>query len=297
MLLLLNLVFLSACSGGGSGSNTNTSVTSFELLDPIAAINNKFGTKVVILPNGNIVISAPTDSSVAAPSSGAVHLYNPYTQTLIASFYGDSANDQLGSSSITALANNNFVIASRYDDDGATVDAGSVMLVNGTTGAQIGSTLVGNLTGDQLGSSSITALANNNFVIASQYDDETVVDGGTVRLVDTTGAQIGSTIAGDVASDQLGSSSITALANSNYVIASSIDDEGSIPDAGSIRQMDGATGNPIRTIVGSVTDDINLPQVIDSPKGDFYIISLPNKDNNTMVDSGFVTLIARPVIN
>ena len=237
-LSILGLILLTACSGGGGSS---TPVTSFELLDPIAAANNKFGTKVAILPNGNIVIAAPNDSSVAL-NSGAVHLYNPYTQTRLASFYGDTANDQLGSSGVTALA-------------------------------------------------------NNNFVIASAFDDETVVDGGTVRLVNgTTGVQI-NMLAGDMANDKLGISSITALTNNNYVIASENDDENSIVNAGSVRQMDGSTGNPIRTIIGSVAGDINSPIIIDSPKNDFYIISLPNKDNNSMVDSGFVTLIARPVLN
>ena len=153
---------LAACGGGGGGGGgggdgtTPTPITSFELLDPTPGAGDEFGARVAILANGNIVVSDPGDSSIAS-SSGAVHLYNPLTQTLIASIYGDTANDRLGSSSITVLANNNFVIASEVDDVGGIVNAGSVRLVNGATGAQIGSTIAGDTASDRLGESSITA--------------------------------------------------------------------------------------------------------------------------------------------
>ena len=41
------------------------------------------------------------------------------------------------------------------------------MLVSGTTGLQIGVTLVGDQEDDYLGICGVTALGNNNFVIAS----------------------------------------------------------------------------------------------------------------------------------
>ncbi|MFT5657493.1 MAG: hypothetical protein ACI9KN_000766 [Gammaproteobacteria bacterium] len=51
-------------------------------------------------------------------SGGAVHLYNPLSTTLIGSIFGDAPGDSHGSSSITVLANNNYVIASACDDEG-----------------------------------------------------------------------------------------------------------------------------------------------------------------------------------
>ena len=83
--------------------------------------------------------------------------------------------------------------------------------MNGATGAQIGTTIAGNTAQDKLGYSSVTALGNNNFVIASQYDDvNSVTDAGSVMLINgATGAQIGTTLAGNAASDQLGQSSVT----------------------------------------------------------------------------------------
>ena len=281
ILSLLSLLILNACSGGGSST---TSVTSFELLDPIAAANNRFGSKVVILPNGNIVVAAPLDSSVAT-NNGAVHLFNPYTQTLIASFYGDTEDDQLGSKSITALANSNFVIASPLDDE-AVVDGGTVRLIHGTTGAQI-SVLEGDAADDFLGRHSITALANSNFVIASQFDDEAVVDGGTVRLIHgTTGAQI-SVLEGDTASDHI-SSSITALANSNFVFASQFDDE-AVVDGGTVRLIHGTTGAQISVLEGNTASDRIGGSITALANNNFVIASA--FDDEAVVNGGTVRLI------
>jgi hypothetical protein len=87
----------------------------------------------------------------ATSANGAVHLYNPLTQTLVASIYGDTAGDSLGSGGITVLSNNNFVITTPDDDNGGNSNVGSVMLVNGTTGALIES-IFGNRAFDYLGS-------------------------------------------------------------------------------------------------------------------------------------------------
>ncbi|MCW9030252.1 MAG: FG-GAP repeat protein, partial [Gammaproteobacteria bacterium] len=75
---VIMMAVLSACSNGGG---TNPQVTSYELLDPTFAAGNKFGTSVAILPNGNIIVSAPYDSTYAV-NGGAVHLFNPYAQIL-----------------------------------------------------------------------------------------------------------------------------------------------------------------------------------------------------------------------
>jgi hypothetical protein len=169
-------------------------LTSHESIDPTIAAGNKFGDSVnaagvVTLPNGNIVIRSRYDSS-GATNNGAVHLYNPYTKTFIASFYGDNANDYLGGSSwssgILDLGNNNFVIASSVDDVGGVTDAGSVMLINGTTGSQIGSTITGDNASDNIGSLHLR-LTNGNFVIVSSVDDvDSVSNAGSAMLISGT---------------------------------------------------------------------------------------------------------------
>ncbi len=301
LILAVSLIGLSACGGGGGGTTPTTPpaapppaapITSQTLADPTPGADNNFGSNIVILTNGNIVVTDPNDSSVAA-NNGAVHLYNPLTQTLIASIFGDNADDQLGSSGVTALANNNFVIASEFD--GGTFKTGSVRLVNGSTGEQIGTPLSGDTVNDFLGRSGITALANNNFVIASENDDVGgMVNAGSVRLVNgATGVQIGATLAGDTRGNFLGRDGVTALANSNFVIASAFDDVGGVIDAGSVRLVDGATGAEIGTpLAGDTAFDFEGITLTASTTDNFYLVGAPRFDANGLMDSGFVWLIA-----
>ena len=300
LLLASMALILAACQSPAPSTSTTPTVASFELLDPNAAANNEFGTTTVTLANGNIVVASPYDDTVAT-NAGAVHLYNPFTKTVIASFYGDDADDYLGSSSVTALGNNNFVIASRFDDDGtkspSVVNAGSVMLVSGVDGIQIGTTLVGDTAYDYHGESSVTALGNNNFVIASSLDDDdttnpSVVNAGSVMLINgATGDPIGTTLVGDTAHDQLGGSSVTALGNNNFVIASASDSVGG-SDTGSIRQID-TTGTQVSIIAGAATDDMVNISVTDASTHNFYVVSLSKFDNySSMTDSGFATVVA-----
>jgi len=243
-------------------------------------------SSITALPNNNFVIASRNDDVNGVVDAGSVMLINGDTGTQIGTIAGDNGQDYFGSSSITALPNNNFVIASASDDVNDEFNAGSVRLINGDTGTQIGTTIVGNKAYDYLGSS-ITALPNNNFVIASASDDvNDLVNAGSVRLINgDTGAQIGTTIAGNKADDYLGSSSITALPNNNFVIASPNDDVNDVVNAGSVRQID-TTGTQVRLIVGAVTNDMSGVSIIATPVANFYIISNKKK----FVDSGSVSV-------
>jgi hypothetical protein len=182
VLLLLTLL-LGACGGGGGGGGGSTPVSSLDLLDPTPGASNQFGASVIQLANGNIVVSEPNDSSVAA-YSGAVHLYSPFSSTPIASIYGDVANDYLGSDGITALGNNNYVIASAYDDDGSNVNAGSVRLVDGSTGVAIGAAIVGAVAFDMSNVQVIAPVSGDYYILSQpQVDDGGQVDAGRVRIV------------------------------------------------------------------------------------------------------------------
>jgi hypothetical protein len=298
ILVLTSIFILVGCR---SVTSTPT-VASQELLDPNAAASNEFGGATVTLTNGNIVVASPYDDTVAS-NAGAVHLYNPFTKTVVASFYGDDADDNIGllylgmsgiKFGITALANNNFVIASANDDVNSVSNAGSVMLINGATGAQIGTTIAGNGAQDKLGYSSVTALGNYNFVIASQYYNvNSVTDSGSVMLINgATGAQIGTTLAGDNASDQLGHSSVIALGNNNFVIASAYDDVNSVSNAGSVMLINGATGAQIGTTrVGDNTNDFFGSAWITSLGNNNFVIASRWDDVNSVTDVGSVMLI------
>ena len=253
---------------------------------------------IVALPNNNYVIVSIQDDEGGIVNSGSVRLMNGATGAQIAVLSGDVIGDNLGSGGIIALANNNYVIGSQRDDEGGIVNAGSVRLMNGTTGAQIGATLVGDVAGDALGSESIIALANNNFVVASSVDDEGgIQNAGSVRLIDgSTGVQIGATLAGDVTRDNLGRVSgqdgIVALSNNNYIVASSLDDEGGITNAGSVRLMNGATGVQIgSTISGDIVTDSLGSDGITVLANDNFVIASRRDDEGGIGDAGTVRLI------
>ncbi|MFT6030437.1 MAG: hypothetical protein ACI8O8_002182, partial [Oleiphilaceae bacterium] len=242
-LTALLTILLTACGGGGGVGSGSPSA--LELRDPTPGSNDYFGSYVVILGNGNIVVSDPGDSSIAN-ANGAVHLYNPLTRALIASVYGDQADDQLGLHGITGLGNSNFVICSMVDNNGAISNAGSARLIDGSTGVEIQAQL-GDQADDLLCRDGITVLGNNNYIISSGLDDNSSVrDAGSVRLVDgTTGNQI-AVLEGDQSFERFGSNGgVTVLSNDNYVVATLGDDS-----VGSVRLFDGTTGAQINALIG-----------------------------------------------
>ena len=180
LILSLTSLFLASCSDSSSQTPAAI-VVSHEITDPNAAAGNRFGYRTVILDNGNIVLAIPYDSTVAS-NAGAVHLYNPYTKTVVASFYGDTASDKLGNTSVTALGNNNFVIASKSDDVNSVTDAGSVRQID-TTGTQV--SIISGAASDDMTSITLTNASAHNFYVVSleRFDNNSMTDSGLVKVV------------------------------------------------------------------------------------------------------------------
>src|SRR5437660_300435 len=66
-----------------------------EFLDPDATLGDGFGTYVVPLSTGNVVITAPFDDA-GGKDTGAVYLFNGATGALISTLLGAQANENLG---------------------------------------------------------------------------------------------------------------------------------------------------------------------------------------------------------
>jgi hypothetical protein len=220
-------------TGNSAGEQTATDTHSYvigldlsvgELIDPARGADNQFGRDVLILANGNTVVTAPLDDT-GNTNAGAVYLFDGTTQQVIASFFGDAVEDNLGSGGITELANGNFVISSPNDTNSGGTRSGSVKIVNGETGAQIGSDIIGNRSTDLISSNGIYTLesATSNFVISStnvgiQGGDARI---GEIRLINgDTGVQIGNSLVGANQNDFLGSGGVYALSNGNFVVSS-----------------------------------------------------------------------------
>ncbi len=259
-------------------------------------LNDQFGNaSITALDNGRFVIASQYDDIGTITNAGSVRIVNGNNgEQVTATFAGDTVGDQLGSSSITNLGNGNFVIASELDNVNGVTNAGSIIIVNGNTGEQVGTTLSGNNSNDLLGSSSITVLPNGNFVVASEDDDvDGVTNAGSVKIINgLTGEQIGSTISGDDENDRLGNSSVTALDSGNFVIATSGDDIGGITNAGSVRIINATTGAQIgATISGNNSSDQLGSSGITALSDGNFIISSEMDDVGGIRNAGSIRVI------
>jgi filamentous hemagglutinin family protein len=83
----------------------------FDLIDPNAGGGTGFGSHIVPLSTGNVVVTKPGDN-FAADNAGAVYLYDGATRALISILTGSQANDQVGLGGVVALTNGNYVVSS-----------------------------------------------------------------------------------------------------------------------------------------------------------------------------------------
>ncbi|HSD85021.1 MAG TPA: hypothetical protein VLG46_14230, partial [Anaerolineae bacterium] len=178
-----------------------------DIIGPVGS--EVFGRWVVVLPNGNIVVTDPYyDAPGPITDTGAVYLYNGGTGVLISQLTGSQANDQVGSGGVVTLTNGNYVVLSPAWDNSATADAGAVTWGSGTTGITgvVSSTnsLVGSTAGDQVGADGVIALSNGNYVVSSlEWDNGAVENVGAVTwgngttgiagVVSITNSLVGST--------------------------------------------------------------------------------------------------------
>jgi hypothetical protein len=226
---------------------------------------------VTALSNGNYVVSSPYWDNGLAVDAGAATWGDGTTGTVgvvsqANSLVGSTAGDQVGyvadyNPGVRALTNGNYVVRSPLWDDGAVVDAGAATWGNGSTGTDgpvsATNSLVGSTAGDRVGyvsdyNTGLTALSNGNYLIGSRYwDDGGTADAGAVTWGNGAGGTIGlvsaaNSLVGSTAGDQVGYYSnftpMYALSNGDYVVGSSLWDNGAIADAGAVTWGDGTTG-------------------------------------------------------
>ena len=278
----------------------------------ISAANSLVGTKtgdqvgsVTALANGNFVVSAPTWDNGSLTNAGMVTLVNGSTGTFgtisaAKSLVGSKKEDKVGGE-VTALVNGNYVVTSSTWDNGTTTDAGAVTWGNGVSGTvgtiSAANSLVGSASGD-LASSHVTALANGHFVVNSPgWDNGTVIDAGAVTWGSGVGGTIGTistanSLVGSTAKDMLGST-ITALSNGNFVLASPNWDNGLAIDAGAVTWGNGLGGtvgtiNAVNSLIGSATNDGTRFNITPLTNGN-YVVGAPFWDHDAATDAGAVS--------
>jgi len=227
-----NFVLVDSTFGGGAGAVTFVNGTT-GLSGAVAVSNSLTGGAatdavgsggVVPLSNGNFVVLSPAfGGGVGAATlvNGATGLSNT-TVSALNSLVGGAATDSIGSGSVTALANGNYVVKSPAFGGGVRAITFGNGTVNRTGTVSAANSLVGSAAADQLGSGGITSLTNGGYVVYSPHfssDLGAVTFGnGSTGVSGTLAAS--NSLVGAVAADAIGSGGIVALTNGNYVVSS-----------------------------------------------------------------------------
>ncbi|MFN5314370.1 MAG: beta strand repeat-containing protein [Planctomyces sp.] len=276
-----------------------------QFTDPNPNAGNAFGSSVLVLPSGNVVVTSPYDDA-GGTDAGAVYLFNGITGALISTLRGSSANDQIGSTGLTQLTNGNYVIASGEWDSGTISNVGAVTWGNGTTGISgvVSSTnsLVGSTANDYVGGvfSGVTALTNGNYVVrSSNWDSGAVANVGAVTWGNgTTGisgvVSSSNSLVGSTANDYVGSRGVSALTNGNYVVASNNWDSGTITNVGAVTWGNGTTGiagvvSATNSLVGSTGSDYVSDTGVTALTNGNYVVGSSSWMSGTADNAGAVT--------
>lgn len=283
----------------------------------ILALNSLVGTStgdavgieaLVVLANGNYVVNSPAWNNGATSDAGAVTLGSGATGVVGAvsasnSLVGTQASDRVGAGSVVPLTNGNYVVESPFWNNGTTADAGAATFGSGTLGVvgpvSPANSLVGTTAVDLQGVQAI-ALTNGNYVVRARvWDNGATVDAGAVIFGNGSTGITGpvtpvNALVGSTAGDQVGQR-VTALANGNYVVASSRWDSGSTLDVGAVTFASGTTGRSgvvtsTNSLVGGSTGDQVGSRAVTPLANGNYVVSSPRWDNGGIVDAGAVTL-------
>ncbi len=200
------------------------------------------------MSNGNYVVLSPDWDNGAVFDAGAVDVGEWHSRhqrrRLGRPTAWSAARRAIGSGlGVTALSNGNYVVSSTFWHNGGVAEAGAVTWGNGTAGVSgvvsAANSLVGDTTGDQVGLD-MTVLSNGNYVVNSpDWDNGAAGDAGAVTWGNgATGVSgvvsAANSLVGSTAGDRVGSSSVTALSNGNYVVCSTSWDKGAVVDAGAV---------------------------------------------------------------
>jgi hypothetical protein len=292
----------------GSGTAGVTGVVSAANSLVSSSANERLGLYLLVLANGNYVVSNPIWDNGAVANVGAVTWGSGTTGvagviSASNSLVGSSASDVIGSTGITALNNGNYVVRSPHWDNGAIQNVGAITWGNGSIGTigpvSVSNSFIGSSTDDGLGNlnSKIAELTNGNFVVSSnqwnQFRGAVTWFNGSVP---TSGvASSGNSLVGVAVGDYDSATNITALANGNYVVNSPNWDNGATVNVGAVTWGNGTTGisgvaSASNSLIGSTADDQvgSFLGVVGLTNGN-YVVTSPNWDNGAVVNAGAAT--------
>ncbi|TNE42678.1 MAG: filamentous hemagglutinin N-terminal domain-containing protein [Alphaproteobacteria bacterium] len=284
----------------------------------ISAANSLVGTtaedlvgngQITVLPSGDYLVRSYQWDNGSVVAAGAVTWGDGTTGVSGAvsaanSLVGSTAGDYVGIGIITVLPNGNYVVSSPFWSDGVATKVGAVTWGNGTSGVtgvvSSSNSLVGSTANDQVGNVGITVLSNGNYVVRSTvWDNGAATDAGAVTWGSGTSGVTGvvsasNSLVGSTTNDQVGNSGIIVLTNGNYVVSSTLWNNGAITDAGAATWGDGTTGvtgvvSASNSLVGSAASDkVGVGGIVALPNGNYVVTSVLWNDV-AIIDAGAVT--------
>lgn len=235
-----------------TGSSANDMIGLYEIL---VLKDNYFLICSINFDNGSIV-----DAGSVTLCNGNIGLNGKISAAN--SLVGTSTNDNVGDIyTITLLSNGNYVVSSRFWDNGSVLDAGAITfcsIANPVTGViSSANSLIGSHSGD-LSSTQVKELKNNNFILLSPYwDNGDTLDVGAVTWCSGVNGIAGlinhsNSLTGVQKGDNVGLL-VSILNNGNYVVLSPSWDNGTVIDAGAATWGNGNSGiSGIVTVSNSI---------------------------------------------
>lgn len=289
-----------------------------------ASLNDQIGRSgVTALNNGNYVVRSPFWDDALVANVGAATWRDGSANTsavvsAVNSLVGSATDDQVGTfdpserTGVTALSNGNYVVRSPMWNRGPIANAGAATWGNGLTGitgiVTSSNSLIGSVTDDQVGNAGVQALSNGNYVVNSTaWNDGAEQYVGAVTWGDGFNGSSGSVAAsnslvGSSAYDQVGSAGVTALANGNYVVASSFWRHGTVLQVGAATWASGSTASSgavssQNSLIGTTLGDALGSRGVTALSDGGYIVASPNWDNGGIVDAGAFTVTRGAEVN
>ena len=272
--------------------------------------DDKVGSKpVVVLNDGNFVVSSPSWANGTALQAGAVTWCSAVSGCVgqvspANSLVGSGTNDMIGSTYFTpetpgilALDNGSYVVRSPHWANGSQVEAGAVTWCPAEGGC-IGTissmnSLVGSYSWSRVGFV-ITVLSDGDYVANNMFwSSDTTAEPGAVTWCDNLGSCNGQAVSaanslvGSQQYDMAGYGGVVAFNNGSYVVDSPDWNNGAAGDAGAVTWCDGSGGcngqaiSTANSLVGSSSGDLigNYRE----PGGNQLLLGLEVLDNGSYV--------------
>lgn len=239
-----------------------------------------------------IFSSTSADIGGIGADVGVVSIISRNTGLELGRVAGQSANEAFGSN-IVALSGSTFLVQSALADVGAAIDAGTVVLVNASTGQQIGR-VSGAASGDQFGGvvDTFNVPANTYLIRSALADVGGLTDNGTAVLVNrTTGLEIGRT-SGLASDDKLGTFGPT-LDGANYWLQVPEATVGGNANAGSLVLVNGATGQRLGSADGISANEFFSQNGLNFLNGNLVVVTSELADTVGGIDAGSVVAVNR----